>query len=1003
MRNVLSELGLRSRLLLLVLLAVIPAFGLIGYSAISQRQQAAFDAERDATKLVRMAATEQSRLIASTKLMLAGLSNLPEVKNPTTPEACHSALAEAHKPFPQYRSIALALANGDVYCRSLPIWRKVNILDRTYFQRAVQSHGFGIGDYQIGRATDKSSINFGYAVSDDRNNVKTVVYAALDLDWFNELITPDDLPADSTVLVLDGTGTVLAHYPDPQKWVGKKVSESTLVKTILTASFEGEGSYQEGTAPTKVGTAEIGGLDGVTRFHAFAPLYRGTTGNVYTIIGLSKKVAFVTANRDFQRNLILLFVAAVLALAAAWIGGDVFVLSRVNALTSAAQKLGKGDLDARTGLPHGQEEFGLLAQTFDSMASGLQRMTTTLRRVNRSLKTLSEGNRVVARAGDEQILLSETCRTIVEVGGYRFAWIGYAEQDSQRTIRPTAQAGFHGGLTALSEFASGLTWSDDELGRSPVGMAIRTGKPYIAQNILTDPNYAPWRDEAARRGYASGVAFPLRVNDKVIGALAIYSQESDAFSSEELELLAEAVQDLAFGISTLRARAEHNRALEHMAFFDGLTGLPNHAHFESRLRREMTVASDHGRTLSLLMIDLTHLREINDALGFHQGDLLLKDVSERLQSVLSEGGFLARMRGDEFAILLPIYDADQAVSVALQVLDVLERPYSINGLKLEVRATVGISLFPNHGKEPAQLMRHADVALHQAKKSDRSYAFYVAGEDNDSAERLALVGDLRRAIEQNELVLYYQPKVELLGGTVCGAEALLRWRHPQRGFIPPDQFIPIAESSGLIKPLTDWVVGAALRQSATWHQRGLNLPIAVNLSTRNLRDVAFLGKIESSLSTWNASADWLELEITEGAMMEDPEGSLNVLQRLSKMGITLFIDDFGTGYSSLGYLKKLPVDAVKIDKSFVIDMLSDQDSAAIVRSTIGLAHDLDLRVVAEGVENQETWDHLAELGCDVIQGYHLSKPLPAEYFEDWCERARHVHVTKKQGKVRPAG
>jgi EAL domain-containing protein (putative c-di-GMP-specific phosphodiesterase class I) len=348
-----------------------------------------------------------------------------------------------------------------------------------------------------------------------------------------------------------------------------------------------------------------------------------------------------------------------------------------------------------------------------------------------------------------------------------------------------------------------------------------------------------------------------------------------------------------------------------------------------------------------------------------------------------------------------VEDASEAESIALQILDGMNAPFSIGGVRVDIAATIGVSLYPQDGKDGQQLMRHADVAMHEAKKAAKRYAFYRREQDEDRAQRLTMVGELRRALEANELTLYYQPKVSMRDGRVCGAEALVRWIHPERGMLPPDEFISLAEYSGLIRPLTDWVIGAALRQSSLWRSKGLVLPVAVNLSAHNLRDGALVQKIEHLLAEWDAKPGWLELEITEGAMMEDPEGALDILKRLREMGILLFIDDFGTGYSSLGYLKKLPVDAVKIDKSFVIDMTEDPDSEVIVRTTISLGHELGLKVVAEGVENRTAFDRLATLNCDVAQGYFMSKPLPSEALELWMrEGSWNPPDLKKQEKPR---
>ena len=306
---------------------------------------------------------------------------------------------------------------------------------------------------------------------------------------------------------------------------------------------------------------------------------------------------------------------------------------------------------------------------------------------------------------------------------------------------------------------------------------------------------------------------------------------------------------------------------------------------------------------------------------------------------------------------------------------------------LDPGASIGISLFPGHGTDPDALIRRAHVGLHQAKRTGSGYAVYTGGLDKDSTPRLALMGDLRSAIDNNQLLLYCQPKVDLRSGQICGAEALVRWRHPEKGMINPGEFITLAESTGLITPLTFWMLGAAVSQSYAWREEGLDAPLAVNLSAYDLRDPKLLDRIKGSFATWGAQPDWIQFELTESALMQDRKGSLATLGRLKDLGVELFIDDFGTGYSSLAYLQKLPVDAIKVDQSFVGDMIQNSDSAVIVRSTIDLAHSLDLEVVGEGVENQDLWERLVSLRCDVAQGYYVSPPIPADELGKWTEQS----------------
>ena len=605
----------------------------------------------------------------------------------------------------------------------------------------------------------------------------------------------------------------------------------------------------------------------------------------------------------------------------------------------------------------------------------------------RALRTLSAGNRTLLRATDEAQLLQDMCRVIVEVGGYRTAWIGFAEQDAEKTITPVAYAGYDGRV----EDAPRFTWAEGERGDTTTGIAIRAGQPCIGRHLLTGPEVPElWRREAASRGFASVSAFPLSVDGRVIGSLTIYATDPEAFDQAEGALLGEMADDLAYGIATLRLRADHRQAeqtIERMAFHDALTGLPNRTLLETRLAEAIAAARQQNRSLALLMLDVDRFREVNEVIGYGRGDKLLQGLGQRLQRVLDDHDMLAHFGRDEFAILLTQADANHATETAQRILKALEEPFDLSEFRVEVRLSIGIALFPGHGTDPEMLILRADAAMYRAKRAHSGFAMFRGDKESENLRRLSLVGDLRRAIEDNQLLLYYQPKVDMRSRALVGVEALVRWQHPRLGMVPPDQFVPLAEHTGLIQPLTHWVLSSALGQAYAWHEAGLATPIAVNLSMPNLRDPRLPGRISGIMTTWGAQPDWLQIEVTESSLMEDPAGTLEVLRRLDSMGIKLFVDDFGTGYSSLSYLQKLPIDAIKIDKSFVLGLPGDKDSQVIVRSTIDMAHDLGLKVVAEGVENRQIWDRLIEMDCDVAQGAYVSEPVPAERFVEWQRQA----------------
>ena len=431
----------------------------------------------------------------------------------------------------------------------------------------------------------------------------------------------------------------------------------------------------------------------------------------------------------------------------------------------------------------------------------------------------------------------------------------------------------------------------------------------------------------------------------------------------------------------LRHQAEVN---EHQALHDSLTDLPNRTLFHDRVRQALTSARRDHVPAAVMIMDLDRFKEVNDTLGHASGDELLKQVGLRLEESLRESDTVARLGGDEFGVLLPkVVDAEAAVAVARNLRTTLEEPFTIHGLALQMEASIGIALYPDHGNDVQSLLQRADVAMYVAKEHPAGCEVYTRERDDYSPDRLTLLTELRRGIDRGELLLHYQPKADLRTGEIRGVEALVRWQHPERGMIPPDEFIPAAQKTGVIAPLTMFVLDEALRQCRTWSLQGLELCVAVNLSTRNLLDVYLPQAVGELLARWEVPAGLLELEITESTILADPVRAMQVLSRLDEMGVRLSIDDFGTGYSSLAYLKRLPVDELKIDKSFILGMDESENDEVIVRSTIDLGRNLGLCVVAEGVESPQAWSRLAQLGCNVAQGYYLSRPVPAEQLTQW--------------------
>lgn len=450
------------------------------------------------------------------------------------------------------------------------------------------------------------------------------------------------------------------------------------------------------------------------------------------------------------------------------------------------------------------------------------------------------------------------------------------------------------------------------------------------------------------------------------------------------------IDQLVIAFNTMRKQIRQRQlALEHQAMHDALTGLPNRMLMQDRLQQAIRIMSRNDQSMALLLLDLDRFKEVNDALGHQVGDQLLQRVGRRLEELLRTSDTVARLGGDEFAIVAPNTASEQALRFADKIASVINEVFPVGNRNLYVGVSIGVAVYPQHGQDAATLIRHADIAMYAAKRNNLDVQLYDLSHDEDSMDRLALVDDLHSELQNSRrLQVYYQPLIDLFSREVVGVEALTRWEHPQMGNIVPEQIINMAEQTGLIDAMTRWVIDTALTESRDFGTAGEQLSIAVNLSAWNLQDPELPGNVARALRKHGVPAEKLTLEITESAMMNDPIRARHVLAELNAMGVNLAIDDFGTGFSSLGYLKMLPVNNLKIDRSFVINMQEDKNDAIIVHSTIELAHNLGLKVTAEGVENHESLLRLRQQKCDTAQGFYISQPLTANTFKQWLSDYR---------------
>ena len=512
------------------------------------------------------------------------------------------------------------------------------------------------------------------------------------------------------------------------------------------------------------------------------------------------------------------------------------------------------------------------------------------------------------------------------------------------------------------------------------------GRPAVIRRGTRDPVERACAD---RRAAKDMIVVSLAHAGRSVGILAVMDRlgSVSTFDREDAKVFATLANHASVSIENARLidqlRVEASEK-EHQALHDSLTGLGNRNLFTQRTEEALSAMKGTG-SLAVMLLDLNRFKDINDTLGHHCGDLVLQEVARRLQIALPASATITRLGGDEFAVLLPGLGEADAGLAGLAVVEQLARPFVADELEIAIAAAVGLALSPQHGTDASSLLQRADIAMYRAKEAhDNDVVIYGAENDESSSvRRLTVAAQIRHAISRRELSLYYQPKASLSTGAVVGVEALLRWHHPELGSVPPDEFIPVAENVGYIQALTTFVLNQALGQCASWYHEGLHVGMAVNLSARSLVDLSLPQEIAGLLASHRLPASMLTLEMTESQLMVDTARTLQVLDALHELGVRISIDDFGTGYSSLSYLNRLPVDEVKIDKSFVLRLGDDPHDTAIVRSVIDLGRNLGLRIVAEGVEDETTWDLLAGLGCDVAQGFLVSRAVPAAELREW--------------------
>ncbi|HUG11058.1 MAG TPA: EAL domain-containing protein [Opitutaceae bacterium] len=638
-----------------------------------------------------------------------------------------------------------------------------------------------------------------------------------------------------------------------------------------------------------------------------------------------------------------------------------------------------------------EEELQLLTQLAGDISFALQNISRqqTLDRLSRVRTISSAINAAIIRIHERKPLLEEACRIISEHGRFEMSWIG-AIDPARREVTAVAWAGFS------DEAAHAVSWSSISSTKGTMAEAMQSRRPAVRYNVDSSLAGGVLRQEALERGFRSSLSLPLIVDDHVTALIVFFAAGRGFFDKDELALLSEVTSDISLALQALKKQER----LDYLAYYDVLSGLANRNLFLERVASYTRSAAGAGHNLAVYVIDLERFKNINDTFGQSAGDALLKQVAEWLIGNLGEETLVARVSADQFAVVLPdVQDAQDAARLLGKTLEAfMEHPFHVGDSVLRVAGKAGIALFPDDGANADMLFRNGEAALKKAKRSGDRYLFYTQKMTEMVAGTLNLENHLRQALEREEFVLHFQPKVEIDTGEIAGFEALLRWQPPEGGLVPPDQFIPLLEETGIIVPVGEWVLRQACRQVKAWTDARVRpVPIAVNLSARQIHQQDVGAMAAKMLREHGVSPRLIEFEITESAAMQNAEASIAALQALKKLGVGLSIDDFGTGYSSLSYLKRLPIDTVKIDRSFVTDLATNPDDASIAQAIINMAHNLNLRVVAEGVETASQLSFLASHGCDEMQGYYFSPPVPALEATAMLAQNRHLQRPASAG------
>jgi diguanylate cyclase (GGDEF)-like protein len=919
---------IRLRLLLLVLgTALLPAMLLGGRYYQDRGKEIAATVSGLAATARTIASNFDAKIQATTQLHF-GLSRARDLGG-RDKAACSNFLSEVLEKNPQFTGILTIDADGSLFCDSLRTGRVLDLRDRDYFKRALSTTDAVVIEPVFGRLTGSAVLQIAYPAHDEARRLQFILLASLDLNrLMNEQI--QNLPPGLEVLLADRKGTVLT-WSQARPGAGKpgaSIANSALFRFA---------------AEHPAGTKELAGIDGETQVWAVADTLAIGGVNLHVMVGRSKPELAAAPNRRLAEDMAILGIVSILLFAGVWLLAEFAIRFQISRIVTMAQRLGAGDLGARILPPYPKGELGGLMTVLNGTATSLERQKRDIEdlnlRLNRSqrLEALEKQRLDIALDNMTQGLVLFDASERIAVCNQRYIEIYGVSPD---VVKP------------------GCSFRDLIAHRKQTGSFKGDVEEYCS-SILR----ATARHEVTRSVVVTPDGRSIQIVNQTLAIGGWVATHEDI---------------------TERARSDDRIA--HLAHYDALTDLPNRVLFREQLDGGLRTIPA-GKQLAVLYIDIDEFKRINDSLGHSIGDELLKAVAGRLRGCLTATDFVARLGGDEFAVVQTAVERSaDTMDLIARIYQALREPYECMGHLLTTDASIGIALAPQDSSDLDQLLSNADLAMYEAKADGRrTYRFFEADMDARVKALRALELDLRQAIADGGFEIHYQPLVNLADNRVTGCEALLRWRHPQRGMISPAEFIPVAEESGMIDALGEWVLSTACAEAATWPDE---IKLAVNVSPVQFRSHAFALKVAVALASSGLPAHRLELEITEAVLIRDDEAALAMLHQLRKLGVRIALDDFGTGYSSLSYLQRFPFDKIKIDRCFIKEVAEFDGSACIVQAVVNIAAARHMTTTAEGVETELQLDMLRKLGCTEMQGYLFSPALPAAEIVDLLRSRR---------------